>query len=206
MILNAEIDHGKSVDWGRTSKDYAKYRDIYPEVFYEKILDSGLCVKGQTVLDLGTGTGVLPRNLARYGARFIGADISAEQIAEAGRLSEEAGLEIEYVISSAEEIEFPDHTFDVVTASQCYMYFNMDIVIHRLHKILKEDGHFCILCMGWLAEKSEVARKSEEIVLKYNPHWTGAELKRSRGIGAAALCNDAQPEKKRKINLFSRQK
>lgn len=50
------IDHGKSFDWGRTSENYAKYRDIYPDVFYEKIIKMGLCVEGQRVLDLGTGS------------------------------------------------------------------------------------------------------------------------------------------------------
>ena len=55
------IDNGKTFDWGRTSSDYAKYRDIYPDEFYKRIIDLGLCTKGQKVLDLGTGTGVLPR-------------------------------------------------------------------------------------------------------------------------------------------------
>lgn len=39
----SDIDNGKSFDWGNTSKDYAKYRDIYPEEFYRGILDLGLC-------------------------------------------------------------------------------------------------------------------------------------------------------------------
>lgn len=69
------IDNGKGFDWGRTSKDYAKYRDIYPEEFYERIIDLGLCTNGQSILDLGTGTGVLPRNMYKYGAKFTGADI-----------------------------------------------------------------------------------------------------------------------------------
>ena len=53
-IKDSRIDDGKAFDWGRTSKDYAKYRDIYPEIFYKKIVDRGLCIEGQSVLDLGT--------------------------------------------------------------------------------------------------------------------------------------------------------
>ena len=45
------------------SSDYAKYQDIYPQEFYQKIFDLGLCKDGQKVLDLGTGTGVLTRNI-----------------------------------------------------------------------------------------------------------------------------------------------
>lgn len=57
------IDKGNSFDWGKTSRDYAKYRDIYPLEFYNKILSLGLCRDGQKVLDIGSGTGVLPRNM-----------------------------------------------------------------------------------------------------------------------------------------------
>ncbi|SEF85599.1 hypothetical protein SAMN02910276_01236 [Butyrivibrio sp. Su6] len=71
----SDIDNGKTFDWGNTSKDYAKYRDIYPDEFYQFILGLGLCKDGQKVLDIGTGTGVLPRNMHRYGAKWIGTDI-----------------------------------------------------------------------------------------------------------------------------------
>ena len=75
------IDGGKPFDWGRTSSDYARYRDIYPQEFYDRIIGRDLCVAGQSVLDVGTGTGVLPRNLYRYGAKWIGTDVSENQIA-----------------------------------------------------------------------------------------------------------------------------
>lgn len=72
-ISDERIDEGAPFDWGRTSEDYAKYRDIYPPEFYGWILACGLCRDGQDVLDLGTGTGVLPRNMNRYGAHWSGA-------------------------------------------------------------------------------------------------------------------------------------
>ena len=58
-IKDDRIDSGKAFDWGRISKEYARYRDIYPDEFYQKIADRGLCIGGQKVLDPGTGTGVL---------------------------------------------------------------------------------------------------------------------------------------------------
>ena len=145
MITNKDIDHGQGFDWGLASEDYAKFRDIYPDVFYEKIIEMGLCVKGQKVLDLGTGTGVLPRHLYRYGAEFIGSDISENQIAQARRLSVEAGINISYVVSPAETVDFPDRCFDTVTACQRYIYFDKDVIFSKIHRILKDSWHFCVL-------------------------------------------------------------
>lgn len=176
--MNKEIDNGKAFDWGKASKDYAKYRDIYPEIFYQKIVELGLCIEGQTVLDLGTGTGVLPRSMYKYGAKFTGADISENQIKEAKRLSSEAGMKIDYIVSSAENVNFANNSFDVITACQCFMYFDKSIVLPKVHRLLKNDGHFCILFMAWLPDESEIAKKSEDLVLKYNPSWTGGHMKR----------------------------
>lgn len=178
MITKKDIDNGKAFDWGKTSKDYAKFRDIYPELFYQKIVDIGLCIDGQTVLDLGTGTGVLPRNMFKFGAHFTGADISENQIAQAKKLSSEANMKIDYILSSAEDINFPDETFDVVTACQCFMYFDKSIVLPKIYQILKPNGHFCILFMAWLPYENKIAKASEELVLKYNPSWTGGHMQR----------------------------
>jgi SAM-dependent methyltransferase len=180
MIVNKNIDSGKAFDWGRTSEDYAKFRDIYPDEFYERIVGLGLCVKGQNVLDLGTGTGVLPRNLHKYGAKFTGADISANQIEQARKLTAEAGLsnDIEYVVASAETVNFPDNSFDVITACQCFQYFDKPIAMPKIHKMLKDGGHFCVLFMGWLPFESEIAKRSEELVLKYNPVWSAHSMQR----------------------------
>lgn len=178
MITNENIDGGKAFDWGRTSDDYAKYRDVYPEEFYQKIIDMGLCVKGQKVLDLGTGTGVLPRNLYSFGASFIGADISDNQIKKAKELSEKSGMDIEFILSSAEDISFPAESFDVVTACQCFIYFDKAVVLPKIHQLLKPDGHFSVLSLIWLPYEDAIAAESEKLVLKYNSVWTGAGFER----------------------------
>lgn len=176
MISNKSIDNGKNFDWGLASADYAKYRDIYPDDFYKKIVELGCCTENQTVLDLGTGTGVLPRNMYKYGAKWIGSDISENQIKYARELSR--GMDIDYIVSSAENLAFEAGSFDVVTACQCFMYFDKSVILPKIHKWLKPDGHFLILYMAWLPFESKIAKTSEELVLKYNPSWSGAGMRR----------------------------
>ena len=173
-ITDSRIDGGKAFDWGRTSNEYAKYRDIYPEAFYRKVVDRGLCVKGQKVLDLGTGTGVLPRNMYKFGATWTGADISKEQIEAARRLSESVGMNIDYIVSATEDIDFPDESFDVITACQCFWYFDHPKVMPKLSRLLKPNGHLVILYMAWLPFDDKIAGESEKLVLKYSPLWSGA--------------------------------
>ena len=36
-IKDKKIDGGKAFDWGKTSADYARFRDIYPQEFYDKL-------------------------------------------------------------------------------------------------------------------------------------------------------------------------
>ncbi|MBW3088211.1 methyltransferase domain-containing protein [Bifidobacterium sp. 82T24] len=179
MIVDKRIDHGTAFDWGRVSDDYARYRNIYPSEFYRRILDRGLCRDGQTVLDLGTGTGVLPRALARYGASWIGIDISENQIAQARRLSE--GLNVEYRVMPAERIDFPDGTFDVITACQCFWYFDHEAIHNKLHRMLADGGRILVLYMAWLPFEDRIAGASERLILKYNPNWSG-EGERMRPI------------------------
>lgn len=168
------IDGGKAFDWGKTSADYARYRDIYPEMFYRKIVRRGLCVKGQRVLDIGTGTGVLPRNMYRFGAEWTATDISENQIQFAKELSRVGDMSIEYQTVAAEDISFAENSFDVVTACQCFWYFDYKKLTPRLAGILKPNGRFLLLCMEWLPFEDKIAGASEELVLKYNPDWTGA--------------------------------
>lgn len=171
-ITDKNIDSGRAFDWGRTSENYARFRDVYPQEFYDKIVGRNLCVKGQQVLDLGTGTGVLARNLYPYGARWTGTDISKEQIEQARMLSE--GMDIAYDVVSAEMLDFPDNTFDVITACQCFWYFNHEKIEPVLYRMLRSGGSLLLLYMAWLPFEDEIAAESERLALKYNPVWSGA--------------------------------
>lgn len=178
QIKDGRFDGGKAFDWGRTSTDYAKYRDIYPQEFYQMLVERKYAVKGQKVLDIGTGTGVIPRNMYRFGADFVGTDISENQIAQAKALSE--GMNIRYIVSSTEELDFEPQTFDVITASQCFFYFKKEIVYPKLASFLKGNGKLVILYMGWLPYEDDIIKASEDLVLKYNPGWSGYGEKRKK--------------------------
>lgn len=172
-MQNPNIDGGAAFDWGKASTDYAKYRDIYPPAFYQKIRSLGLCTHGQKVLDLGTGTGVLPRALYPYGAHFTGTDLSENQIAQANKLAAQAHMEIDFVCCPAEKIEYPEGTFDTITACQCFFYFDHAALAPRLYQMLKKGGKLAVLYMAWLPKEDPIAQASEDLILSFHPAWSG---------------------------------
>lgn len=175
-MKNPDIDAGRTFEWGKTSDDYAKYRDIYPPVLYERLAALGIGIPGQRVLDLGTGTGVLPRNMYSYGARFTGVDIVEQQIEAARRLAAAKGMDIDFRVETVEEMRFPADSFDAVTACQCFIYFDKVRLLPRLSEILKQDGLLAIVSMNWLPGESRIAAESERIILAHNPQWTGGGM------------------------------
>ncbi len=69
-------------------------------------------VEGLDVIELGCGTAYVSAWLARLGARPVGIDVSARQLETARRLQTEHGLDFPLIHGNAEEVPYPDASFD----------------------------------------------------------------------------------------------
>jgi ubiquinone/menaquinone biosynthesis C-methylase UbiE len=88
---------------------------------------------GDRVLDVATGTGNTALALAPHVASVVGLDLTPEMLDQARRLSAERGLaNVEWVLGDAEELPFPDASFDVWVSRVAPHHF------HRLERSLEE--------------------------------------------------------------------
>lgn len=175
------IDKGFDFDFGRTSADYAKFRDIYPASMYEKLRQFGIGHQGQRILDLGSGTAILPLNMAKYGADFVAADISENQIAIGRQLAAGRGIDnIEFRVCPAEDTGFADNSFDAVTAVQCFPYFDAEKAADEIRRALKPRGLFCKITMDWKPLEDPIIAEMEALVKRYNPAWSGCGFDKFR--------------------------
>jgi SAM-dependent methyltransferase len=71
-------------------------------------------VSGLDVVELGCGTAHFSAWLARRGARVVGLDVTPAQLETARRMQAETGLSFRLVEASAEDVPFPDASFDLV--------------------------------------------------------------------------------------------
>src|SRR5919108_4857858 len=68
---------------------------------------------GKDAIELGCGTAYVSAWLARRGARVVGIDNSAAQLATAHRLQREYGLALTLIHGNAEQVPYPDASFDL---------------------------------------------------------------------------------------------
>lgn len=169
------VDGGNAIDWGRTSRDYSLHRPNYPDRFFDLLASLGVGLKDQRILDLGTGVGFLALRFAQQGAVVTGVDIAEGQIEEARRRCATTGLAADFLVAQAECTGFPSGSFNAATASQSWLYFDVARAIAEVKRLLKPDGLLVTSHFGWLPRQDRIARASEELVLRYNPKWTGAD-------------------------------
>ena len=167
------VDPGRTIDWSLTSGDYAAHRPGPPARLYDMLALLGVGTPGQRVLDLGTGTGLLARELARRGCEVSGTDVAPGQIDAARQLAQAEGLSVDFQVARAEACPHADASFDAVTASQCWLYFDAPRAIAEVKRVLKPGGVLVTTHFSWLALADPTARASEELVLRFNPAWQG---------------------------------
>jgi SAM-dependent methyltransferase len=170
------IDAGRAIDWGKTSDDYAQHRPGPPDTFYELLRTLRIGTAGQRILDLGTGTGLVARRFASQGCTVTGVDISQEQVDSARKLATSEGLSIDFRVAAAEETGLPSVSFDVISASQSWLYFKRPAICAEVKRLLAHGGRLMTAHFCWLPRVDVVARASEELVLRHNPAWTGADF------------------------------
>ncbi len=172
------------IDFGKTAQDYGKHRAGFPEAFFDRLIAFGIGTEGQRILDLGTGTGTVARGLAQRGYRVTGLDPSAPLLAQAEKLDRQADVAVRRTMAKAERTGLAENSFEVVTAGQCWHWFDRSVAAQEVRRLLLPGGHLVIAHFDWLPLPSNVVEATEQLILQHNPQWQGSG---GDGIHAAWL-------------------
>lgn len=122
-------------------------------------------------LDLGTGTGTLARWWARQGYRVTGLDPDVRMLEAAAMQGEKGGFSMTWVRGTAEALPFPDQSFDLISAGQCWHWFEAPQACAEIRRCLRPGGMVVVAHYDWLPDPGSLAAATEALILKHNPQW-----------------------------------
>lgn len=173
-----------------------RYKSI-PGDYYKKVMESGHptqrflydirehfvfelvdAKKGEKILDLGFGSGILLKMLMDAGCKAYGTDISADAVAFFKKYNKKAKVKVD----DAQSPDFPDNTFDKVVCSEVIEHVKKpEKLLKGVYRILKPKGKFIISTpnytshwplIEWMFDRSSIPKKRyqlrEQHISKFN--------------------------------------
>lgn len=141
--LDQEVDFAPIRDQisGTEVRPWNSYWRTYqlPIISFKEKKDS---TSEQCLLDFGCGPGDNGLRLSTIGYKVTGFDISEANVNLANKLFERNGVADrgQFVVSTAEKLEFADDSFDMVVGFDILHHVDIPVAMKEVHRVLKKGG------------------------------------------------------------------
>ncbi|MBU0579651.1 MAG: class I SAM-dependent methyltransferase [Candidatus Margulisbacteria bacterium] len=123
-------------DWFKNAK--GKYTDKLEKQSLAKMFDNTIY---KEVIDIGIGNGRILPVYGKYCKKIIGVDISSSLLSQAEELAKENNINFQTKVVDAENLPFPDKSFDLVISSRMLQHaFNWKKCITEMHRVGQAEG------------------------------------------------------------------
>ena len=175
-----------SLFWDKRSKVFDQQVLAVYENAYKKTIKRSIPFlnQGDTMLEIGCGTGIATITLADYVRKITAIDISEEMMLQAAEKAKLEGKQnITFMQKDLLELQAEPESYDVVTAYNVMLYMkNQEKVLEKIYDILKPGGVFISAtdCLGRNLSKDAVRKfwKSKLHLMPYVAFDTPLSLMR----------------------------
>jgi ubiquinone/menaquinone biosynthesis C-methylase UbiE len=188
--------------WDLAANDYEPLWQAQLAPAQGALLDMAAIARGERVLDVACGTGLVTFAAARAsapGGGALGVDISGEMIKAAGfRARRRRARNIAFARMDAEALDLPDASFDVALCALGLMYApSPEQALAEMRRVLRPGGRIALAVWGERAAcgwapvfpivDAEVASEVCPLFFRLGNRVTLAELCEQAGFEAVAL-------------------
>ncbi len=139
------------------AEGYAKYRPDYPQALFAFILNY---VKEKNIAwDCATGNGQTAKELAKDFGKVYATDISPKQLNYTEKASN-----IFYSLQSAEQTNFENSTFDLITVSQALHWLQFDKFYTEAKRVAKPGAWIAV----WMYELLKISPEIDELINQHH--------------------------------------
>jgi SAM-dependent methyltransferase len=162
-------------------ENYAKYRPGYPDEMVRYI--GTLVTLPATIADIGSGTGILTRQLLKSGYQVCAVEPNEEMRKEAERTSSGWSTFLS-VNGTAEATTLANEAVDFITCAQAFHWFDRGKTRLEFCRILKESGMVALIWNERLDEASSVNRAYDNLLRGMAPDYQSVS---HRHIGSGEI-------------------
>ena len=131
--------------WGNKVNDWASIQEATSMPIYEHVLQFLKIKPGETLLDVGCGTGFFSDLAFKKGVDVTGLDASV-QFNKHAKLRNPS---INFIVGEMEELPFADNTFNIVCGFNSFQYAeNIKNAFSEAKRVLKGNGKFAVIIWG----------------------------------------------------------
>lgn len=152
-------------------KIYAKYRPAYPQEFIDYLYYDVGIKKDSIIADIGSGTGILTRQLLEAGNKIFSVEPNEDMRAVAEVDLSDFNNFIS-VNGTAENTSLDDNSVNFITVAQAFHWFDRAKFKAECSRILKPNGKI-ILVWNSRVFNAESVKDCDEINRKYCPNFKG---------------------------------
>lgn len=167
--LTVGMTRERRLVFGEVAELYDRYRPAYPEQLVDDLVRLADLAGGQTVLEVGAGTGKATAMLAARGLAVLAIEPSEEMVAVARRKFA-AYPQVQIELSDFENWDPADRRFPLVFSAQAWHWVNPDVGYTRARSALSPGG---LLAVFWNRPRWDKCAMRGELLAAYEratPH------------------------------------
>jgi ubiquinone/menaquinone biosynthesis C-methylase UbiE len=146
--------------------DYARYRPSYPPALLDLLAEECGLRRDHTIVDIGSGTGLLSKLFLDHGNRVCGIEPNSEMRA-GGEEFLRGYANFTSISGSAEATTLAKASADFITVGQAFHWFDVAAAQQEFCRILKPNGWTVVVWQDRRMEETPFAQEYEAILVRF---------------------------------------